>query len=103
MELQSDFRDLLASFAAAGVEDLVVGGYALAFHGAPRHTGVLDVLVRPSRENARRIMTALDAFGFGDLGLTEDDVTDPENVVHKRATGRTRDLADLEDLGEREG
>src|SRR5262249_4700645 len=62
-ELNPDFRDLLLAFAAEGVEFVVVGAYALALHGVPRFTGDLDVFVRPSPENARRVWHALASFG----------------------------------------
>jgi hypothetical protein len=148
MEVQRDFRELLESFNAHQVEYLIVGGYALAFHGAPRFTGDLDLLVRPTPENARRILGALGAFGFGSLGLTEADFSKADRVVqlgvppvridlvtsitgvdweraaaggaagrfgsvdvrylgreefiaNKRATGRHKDLADIEALGEK--
>jgi hypothetical protein len=65
MEMQPDFRELLALFNAHHVEYLIVGGYALAFHGAPRFTGDLDIFVKPDTANAQRILTALEAFGFG--------------------------------------
>ena len=147
MEVQPDFRDLLALFNAHQVEYMIVGGYALAFHGAPRYTGDIDIFVKPTSENARRILTALDEFGFGSLGLTVEDFESPDNVVqlgvppvridlitsitgvswedalsdcvdgeygdlpvkyigldkfisNKRATGRKKDLSDLEALGE---
>jgi hypothetical protein len=64
MDTQPDFRELLALFSAHRVECLIVGGYALAFHGAPRFTGDLDILVKPDAANAQRIVTALEAFGF---------------------------------------
>jgi hypothetical protein len=47
------------------VEFVVVGTYALAFHGLPRFTDALDILVRPDKENARRIVKALGEFGLG--------------------------------------
>jgi len=62
MEIQKDFRELLGLFNAHGVEYLIVGGYALAFYGAPRFTGDLDVFVNPAAANAQRILTALAAF-----------------------------------------
>jgi hypothetical protein len=62
-ELNPDFRDLLLAFAAQGVEFVVVGAYALALHGVPRFTGDLDVFVRPSAENARKVWEALASFG----------------------------------------
>ena len=147
MEVQPDFRDLLGLFNAHHVEYLIVGGYALAFHGAPRFTGDMDILIRPDPENAQRALDALAEFGFGSVGITRDDLTTRERVVqlgvapvrvdlltsltgvslneafsgraegrygdipvhyigrvqfiaNKRATGRKRDLADLEALGE---
>jgi hypothetical protein len=147
MEVQPDFRELLALFNANQVEYMVIGGYALAFHGAPRFTGDLDVFVKPDPENARRIIESLDQFGFKSVELSVDDFQAPDRVVqlgvppvrvdiltaitgvswaeavagrvegkygdipvyyigreqfaaNKRATGRRRDLADLEALGE---
>ena len=126
---------------------MIVGAYALAYHGAPRFTGDLDILVNPSLENAEKILSALDAFGFGALQLHREDFQTPDSViqlglpplridivtsltgvsweeadrgkvagmygdtpvhflgkeqyiVNKRATGRMKDLADLEALGE---
>jgi hypothetical protein len=81
MEVQPDFRDLLALFNAHGVDYLIVGAYALAYHGAPRYTGDLDILVRPDSENAQRILDALDEFGFGSLGLRAEDFAVPDQVI----------------------
>ena len=147
METQPDFRELLALFNVHYVEYLIVGGYALAFHGAPRFTGDLDIFVKPDAINAQRILHALEAFGFASVGLTVSDFARPDQVVqlgvppvridlitsitgvswdeawvgrvighygdtpvyyigreqfvtNKRATGRTKDVADLEVLGE---
>jgi hypothetical protein len=50
-----------------------LGGRAVAFHGYPRFTGDIDFLVRPTVENATRVLDVVKAFGFGDLGLTTDD------------------------------
>ena len=47
MEAQQDFRDLLALFNAHKVDYLILGAHALAYHGAPRYTGDMDILVRP--------------------------------------------------------
>jgi len=81
MEAQPDFRELLALFNECGVDYMIVGGYALAYHGAPRFTGDLDLWVRPDRGNADRILVALDRFGFGSLGLKASDFTEPDNVI----------------------
>jgi hypothetical protein len=76
-----DFREWPALLNETEVEYLVVGGYALAQHGAPRFTGDLDVYTRPSQGNARRVAECLDAFGFGSLGLSPSDFQEPGVVV----------------------
>ena len=81
MEVQQDFKDLLALFNAHKVDYVMVGAHALAYHGAPRYTGDMDILVRPDLENAKRILHALDEFGFGSLGLEVEDFTVPDKVV----------------------
>jgi len=81
MEVQQDFKDLLELFNKHKVDYIVVGGYALGFHGAPRYTGDLDIFVRPDAVNARRIMQALDEFGFGSVGLTAADFEKAGKVV----------------------
>jgi len=81
MEVQPDFKELLRLFNARHVDYLIVGGYALAFHGAPRFTGDLDILVKPDPDNAQKILLALAEFGFGSLGLTSQDFIETERVV----------------------
>jgi hypothetical protein len=60
---------------------MIVGGYALAFHGAPRYTGDIDIFVLADKDNASKILKALDAFGFGNSGLTHEDFSLPDKVV----------------------
>ena len=81
MEAPPDFKELLALFNAHKVEYVIVGGYALAYHGAPRYTGDIDLFVDPSPENAQRVLDALDESGFGDVGLDASDFQTPEQVV----------------------
>ncbi len=81
MEVQPDFRDMLVLLNEKKVEYLIVGGYALAFHGAPRFTGDIDVFVRPESGNASRVLDALAAFGFRFPNLTATDFADPNKVV----------------------
>lgn len=81
MEVHPDFKELLTLFAKHKVNYVIVGGYALAFHGAPRYTGNLDVLVDASVENAPRILDALKEFGFGDSNLQVSDFTTTDNFV----------------------
>jgi hypothetical protein len=80
--LNEDFRDLLVLLADASVEFVIVGAYALAFHGAPRASGDIDLFVRPSPDNARRVFDALARFGapLTAAGVTADDFTQPGTV-----------------------
>src|SRR5262245_17373220 len=81
MELAPDFDEFIASLTAHGVEFVVVGAYALAFHGAPRFTGDLDILVRPSLDNAARVLEALDAFGFPVPDLSPEAIADRRRML----------------------
>jgi len=80
--LNEDFRDLLVLLADAGVEFVVVGAYALAFHGAPRASGDIDLFVRPSPANAERVFQALIRFGapLQSAGVTAADLAQPGAV-----------------------
>jgi hypothetical protein len=81
MPVQRDFKELLESLNNHNVKYVIVGGYALAFHGAPRFTGDLDIFVEPDKSNARRVLEALSDFGFASADLTEDDFSVPDRVV----------------------
>lgn len=81
MEVQPDFKELLALFNEQQIEYIIVGSYALAYHGAPRFTGDIDLYVCPSGENAARIIAALSSFGFGSVGLKEEDFQKPDQVI----------------------
>ena len=81
MELHPDYKELLELLNKHSVEYVIAGGYALAFHGAPRFTGDIDIAVKPNRDNAKKILEALKEFGFGGLDLSEEDFSKPENVI----------------------
>lgn len=147
MEVQPDFRELLELLNDHKADYIIVGGYALAFHGSPSFTGDIDLFVNPNPDNAKKVLTALENFGFKSLGLKESDFTVLDNVIqlgvppvridlltsisgvnweevssgkvageygsvdvfyigrnelitNKKASGRQKDLADLEALGE---
>ena len=61
--MNNDWIELLESLAARRVEFLVVGAWAMAYHGQPRYTGDLDLFFKPSTENAVALIEALRAFG----------------------------------------
>lgn len=79
--LNQDFKEFLALLVRHDVRYLIVGGYSVAFHGHPRYTKDLDVWVLTSEENATKLVAALQAFGFGSLGLKQADFLEPGYVV----------------------
>lgn len=81
MEIQPDFKELLELFNDRKIEYIIVGSYALAHYGAPRYTGDMDLYVRPSSQNADKIIAALADFGFDSLGLTIADFSSPDKVI----------------------
>jgi len=145
IQFPTEFSELLRLLNEHEVRYLVVGGYAVTYHGYPRTTGDLDLWIERTEENASRVVEALVQFGFdvpkldASLFLDEDRIvrmgTPPlrvemfpsasgvqfdscyeERVVdelggveasiigleclkaNKRATGRHKDLDDLENL-----
>jgi hypothetical protein len=75
-----DFKEFLQLLNDYHVEYLLVGGYAVGFYGYPRYTGDLDIWVKPSRENAERLNSVLEEFGFGALNVSAEDFV-KENAV----------------------
>jgi nucleotidyltransferase DUF2204 len=75
--MNRDFKELLAEFNATGVDYLVVGAHALAAHGHVRATKDLDIWIRPSHDNAPKVLQALASFGAPLHDLTENDLTQP--------------------------
>jgi hypothetical protein len=145
IRLPLDFKEFLQLLNAHHVEYLLIGGYAVGYHGYPRATADMDVWIAIHPHNAERIVTVLKEFGFdlpelsADLFLKENqiirmgvppvkieitttisgvtfeecytervvDVLDGVEVnlidlkhlkINKKASGRHKDLNDLENL-----
>lgn len=79
--MHADWIDLFALFEMHGVKYLVIGGYAVGFHGFERYTKDIDVWISPTKTNARAIMKSLASFGVSPQGLGERDFTEPDSVV----------------------
>lgn len=75
--MNAHFSEMLSALSAEGADHLVVGAYALAAHGHPRATGDIDIWVRPTPENAAKVMRALRRFGAPMAGLAERDLATP--------------------------
>lgn len=145
LELPNDFKEFLRLLRARGVEYLVVGGWAVIYHGYPRATDDLDIWIAVSPTNAERIVNVFREFGFdvpqlsADLFLKDDSLIrigvepvrievmtsisgvnfedcysrrletelneEPVSLINlrhlrqnKAASGRLKDLSDLENL-----
>ena len=73
MTLDKDFEDFIFLVNKFAVDYMVVGGYALAFHGKPRHTGDLDIWINLSEDNALKMTSVLNEFGMASLGMKKDE------------------------------
>ena len=73
MTLDKDFEDFVFLLNKYDVNYMIIGGYALAFHGRPRHTGDLDIWIDISEENAQKMFGVINEFGLASLGLQADD------------------------------
>lgn len=87
-----DFQDLLSGFLAAEVRFLLVGSYALAFHGHVRATKDIDVWIETSPANAAGAFGALTAFGAALSELTPEDLQDPKTVFQIDVAPRRIDI-----------
>jgi hypothetical protein len=92
MRLNKDSRKFLELLNSHGVEYVIVGAHNLAFHGRPRYTGDLDIVLRATADNAAKLITLLDQFGFAESQLKESDFVEPHQVIQ---LGRVPNRIDL--------
>jgi hypothetical protein len=92
MSLSADLREFIGLLNSRGVEYVIVGAHSLAFHGRPRYTGDLDILVRPSPENADKLLTVLTEFGFAESEFKASDFVEPNQIIQ---LGRAPNRIDL--------
>lgn len=79
--LSKDFKEFIELLNKNNVKYLIVGGYAVAFHGHPRYTKDIDLWIELSDINARRIINALKEFGFESLNLKPNDFLKVDQVI----------------------
>ena len=142
--LPTDFKEFIELLNNNNVKYLVIGGYAVVYHGYVRSTNDIDIWVDISAENIKKLLKTLEDFGFSSLNLKEEDfspnqiiqlgyppnridlittpagvdfetcfkakeqatidnitinIIDLTNLIKaKKASNRTRDLADVEEL-----
>jgi len=145
MKLQKDLREFIELLNSVAAKYVIVGGYAVAYHGHPRFTGDIDIFIEASETNALKMEEVIRRFGFQETGLTARDFMQPDSIVqlglppnridlitsldevnfaeawadrieasldgtpvrviskdlllrNKRASGRARDIADIEEI-----
>ena len=74
MQIHADFDDFIALLNKHNAEFLIVGSFALFFHGQPRATGDIDMWIKPEKENAEKVLAAIKEFGLSSLNLRVDDI-----------------------------
>ena len=92
MALNKDWREFLELLNSRGVDYVIIGAQSLAFHGRPRHTGDLDILVRPTPDNARLLHALLNELGFEQSSFKETDFLEAEQIIQ---LGRVPSRIDL--------
>jgi addiction module HigA family antidote len=80
LHLNDDWSAFLHALISAETRFLLIGGHAVAVHAEPRFTEDLDIFVDPSLPNARRLRTALEDFGFGDVAPTPTQLAQRDRV-----------------------
>lgn len=72
MNIQPDFEEFLRLLEDHGVDYMIIGGYAVAFHGFPRFTKDIDVFYEASPANIERLCRALVQFGFAEKNVAAE-------------------------------
>ena len=103
LNIPKDFRDFIKLLNLNNARYLIVGGYAVAYHGYPKATGDIDFFLDRSQENAAAVKRCLVDFGFDSLDITVEDqntyfISKDDLTKNKQSTGRLKDQADLEGL-----
>jgi len=81
MKLSKDLKEFIELLNSSKVKYVIMGGYAVAYHGHPRFTGDIDFLIERSASSAALLEQVVNRFGFSGLGLKARDFLEPETVI----------------------
>ncbi len=81
MKTEKDYAELLELLNKNKVKYCIIGAYAVAFYAMLRYTKDIDILIEPTPGNARKILKAVNEFGFKSLNLSEKDFTGEEQII----------------------
>jgi hypothetical protein len=79
--LPPDFKEFLRLLNSNQVEYLLVGGYAVGYHGYPRATSDMDIWVAANKQNGAKLVSVLKEFGFDLPELSSELFQDPNKVI----------------------
>lgn len=97
MVLNKDFKEFIELLNEHEVKYLVIGGYAVSYHGYPRYTKDIDFWIWLEKENLSKLVDTINSFGFGFLGLKTADLLNPNNIIQLgQEPNRIDLLVDLE-------
>jgi predicted nucleotidyltransferase len=99
MVLNKDLREFVGLLNEKGVKYLVIGGYAVAYHGYPRYTKDIDIWVWLNEENAHKVIETIKAFGMASMHILIEDLLNKNSVIQLGMPPNRIDiLTDLETL-----
>jgi len=81
LALPKDFKEFLKLLNANGVRYLLIGGFAVGFHGHPRATNDLDIFVADDEANAERLVKTLADFTFQAENLSTELFTKQKSLI----------------------
>ena len=81
MQESQDFKEFIELLNKHNVQYLIVGGYALSYHSRPKFTQDIDFWIGMGNENANKILTVLEEFGFAELDIQIEDLTSANRII----------------------
>jgi len=80
MTIPQDFKEFIGLLKKHNVRYLIVGGYAVGFYSRPKYTEDIDIWVDCNESNAIKVLNVLREFGFGELDISVEDLSNPNMV-----------------------
>ncbi len=81
MRVEKDFKEFIELLNNNKIKYLIVGGFAFSYYAEPRFTKDIDIFVEVDDKNAKKIINALNEFGFGGIGLKKEDFLKKDNII----------------------
>ncbi len=79
--LPPDFKDFLNLLNENEVRYLLIGGYAVGYHGYPRATADMDVWISVDASTAERMVKVMMGFGFEEGAVTSDVFLNKKGLI----------------------